>query len=167
MKKILISFLSFWILVYPLFAQEDFKMYPDVPKNHWAYEAIEQLTKDGIMIGYLDKPSNTFKGDRNLTRYEFAYALYHAVNRIEENILQKKSSMEIEEFLKSQKVDPKTIEAFSLLLQEFKKEINEINKRVTILEEKNKKSSSTKLPLYFSLAALLISLVSLTISVQK
>lgn len=41
----------------------------DVPANHWAYDALQQLQKDGVVDGYGD---GAFRGDRNLTRYEMA-----------------------------------------------------------------------------------------------
>ncbi|MCL5102840.1 MAG: S-layer homology domain-containing protein [Armatimonadetes bacterium] len=44
----------------------------DVPTDHWAYDAINQLQKDGVLIGY---PDGTFAGKRTITRYEFATAL--------------------------------------------------------------------------------------------
>ena len=47
-------------------------MFPDVPENHWAYEYVEDLQKRGALKGY---PDGLFKGDRNMTRYEFAAML--------------------------------------------------------------------------------------------
>lgn len=41
----------------------------DVPQNHWAYDAVELLIKEGIIKGY---PDGTFRGNQNLTRYELA-----------------------------------------------------------------------------------------------
>lgn len=41
----------------------------DVPSGHWAYDAIQALTSKGYMSGF---PDGSFKGERNLTRYEFA-----------------------------------------------------------------------------------------------
>jgi len=43
-----------------------------VPFDHWAYDAVQQLVDRGIIIGY---PDGTFKGDRAMTRYEFAMAI--------------------------------------------------------------------------------------------
>jgi hypothetical protein len=145
------------------------QMFTDVPKDHWAYDSIDRLTRDGVMIGYFDKPLNTFRGERTLTRYEFAYALAHAIDRIQENMRKEQRSQEIEEYLKNKNVDPKALEAFTMLLHEFKAELNDLNIRVTRLEEKtrNTSSASSRLPLYFSIAAVLLSLVSLTLSVQK
>lgn len=45
---------------------------PDVPWDHWAYDAIAELYDAGLLEGY---PDGTFKGKNNLTRYEFAVAL--------------------------------------------------------------------------------------------
>ncbi|HPO82811.1 MAG TPA: S-layer homology domain-containing protein [bacterium] len=41
----------------------------DVPQNHWAYEAVELLIKEGIIKGY---PDGTFRGNQGITRYELA-----------------------------------------------------------------------------------------------
>ena len=50
--------------------------FPDVPRNHWAYQYISQLAGNGILVGY---PDGTFKGDTTMTRYEFATMLYRAL----------------------------------------------------------------------------------------
>ena len=50
--------------------------FPDVPRNHWAYQYISQLAGNGILVGY---PDGTFKGDIKMTRYEFATMLYRAL----------------------------------------------------------------------------------------
>ncbi|WP_302295356.1 S-layer homology domain-containing protein [Pyramidobacter piscolens] len=50
----------------PAFAANPFS---DVPMNHWAYDAVEQLSAKGILEGY---PNGTFKGNRAMTRYEIA-----------------------------------------------------------------------------------------------
>jgi len=43
-----------------------------VPFDHWAYDAVQQLSDLGVIIGY---PDGTFRGDRAITRYEFAMAV--------------------------------------------------------------------------------------------
>lgn len=50
--------------------------FPDVPENHWAYEAVQDLAAKNLVIGY---PDGQFKGDRQLTRYEFAQIVYRAI----------------------------------------------------------------------------------------
>ena len=62
----------------PLFAQGPFA---DVPTDHWAYEAVNELQQAGIVIGY---PDETFGGKRAMTRYEFATAIARAIPVLEE-----------------------------------------------------------------------------------
>ncbi|WP_100069155.1 S-layer homology domain-containing protein [Dialister micraerophilus] len=54
------------------------KLFPDVPENHWAYEYVKELVKQGVIDGY---PDGTFKGDRMMTRYEFAAIFYKAMQK--------------------------------------------------------------------------------------
>lgn len=54
----------------PVFAQDNFA---DVPDNHWAYEAVENLKKAGCLVGY---PDGLFRGNRPMSRYEFAAAAH-------------------------------------------------------------------------------------------
>ena len=51
-------------------------LFPDVASNHWAYEAVSDLSHRGLVEGY---PDGTFGGDRLLTRYEFAEIVYRAL----------------------------------------------------------------------------------------
>lgn len=48
-------------------------LFPDVSENHWAYEYVTKLSEAGLIEGY---PDGTFKGDRMMTRYEFAALVY-------------------------------------------------------------------------------------------
>ena len=50
------------------------KLFPDMPKNHWAYKEISELAGNGLLDGY---PDGEFKGDRVMTRYEFAQIVYN------------------------------------------------------------------------------------------
>ena len=54
------------------------QLFPDVPENHWAYDYIEGLQKQGIIEGY---PDGNFGGDRTMTRYEFAAMLFLAMEQ--------------------------------------------------------------------------------------
>lgn len=56
----------------PAFAQDNF---PDVPANHWAYEALARMKRDGLLVGY---PDGLYRGGRPASRYELAVAM-HAV----------------------------------------------------------------------------------------
>lgn len=61
--------------------QDQNTVFPDVPENHWAFEAVNDLAKRGLIIGYED---GMFKGDRVLTRYEFAEVIHRAIQRAKE-----------------------------------------------------------------------------------
>lgn len=54
------------------------KEFPDVPANHWAYEAVSKLAGNDIIEGY---PDGDFHGDRAMTRYEIAQVIYKALKK--------------------------------------------------------------------------------------
>ena len=51
-------------------------LFPDIPENHWAYDYVTKLARAGIVEGYED---GEFKGNRMMTRYEFAAVIYRAI----------------------------------------------------------------------------------------
>ncbi len=100
------------------------KLFPDIAKNHWAYEAVEELTKQGLLEGY---PDGTFGGDRMMTRYEFAEIVYRAMQ-------------------KGLNVNEKLIQEFELELERFRidviskdKDGNPVIERVRVNEKKKAK----------------------------
>ena len=74
MRKTMIMVIIIMVLAIclPVFAQE----FPDVPTDHWAYNAVQELAATGIIQGY---PDGTYGGKRAMTRYEFAEALAKAI----------------------------------------------------------------------------------------
>ncbi len=77
MKKTLVSALTTALVVgaaSTTFAAAN--PFSDVPADHWAYDAVSQLAADGVIEGYGD---TTFKGDRNITRYEMAQMIAKAM----------------------------------------------------------------------------------------
>ena len=54
------------------------KDFPDVPANHWAYEAVSRLAGNGIIQGYED---GKYHGERTMTRYEMAEIIYNALSK--------------------------------------------------------------------------------------
>lgn len=82
MKKTLIGLgiLVLALSAAPLFAQGPFA---DVPTDHWAYDAVNELQQAGIVIGY---PDGTFGGKRAMTRYEFSVAIARMIPIIEERL---------------------------------------------------------------------------------
>ncbi|WP_295155567.1 putative porin [Selenomonas sp. AE3005] len=77
MKKTLVSALTTALVVgaaSTTFAAAN--PFSDVPADHWAYDAVSQLAADGVIDGYGD---STFKGNRNITRYEMAQMVAKAM----------------------------------------------------------------------------------------
>ncbi|EKU70962.1 S-layer homology domain-containing protein [Selenomonas sp. F0473] len=77
MKKTLVSALATALVVgaaSTTFAAAN--PFSDVPRDHWAYDAVTQLASDGVIEGYGD---GTFRGDRNITRYEMAQMVAKAM----------------------------------------------------------------------------------------
>lgn len=61
-----------------IFNPNAYKDFPDIPENHWAYEAVSTLAGNGIVEGY---PDSDYHGDRTMTRYEMAMIIYNALKR--------------------------------------------------------------------------------------
>ena len=52
--------------------------FPDIPNDHWARNSVETLKGNGFVEGY---PDGEFKGDRRMSRYEYAQMLFRALSR--------------------------------------------------------------------------------------
>ncbi|HEX7005309.1 MAG TPA: S-layer homology domain-containing protein, partial [Trueperaceae bacterium] len=79
MKKLLITLLAA-LFASGAFAQTPF---PDIPDNHWAAEAVEQITDLGIVIGF---PDGTFRGNEAFTRYQAALVVSRLLDVINEDL---------------------------------------------------------------------------------
>lgn len=85
----------------------------DVPKDHWAYKAVNELSKVGIIDGYSDK---SYQGDKTMTRYEMAQIVEKAMDN-------------------SNKANAKQKALIDKLASEFALELNNIDTRVTKVEK--------------------------------
>ncbi|WP_297597861.1 S-layer homology domain-containing protein [uncultured Cetobacterium sp.] len=81
MKKII---MIYFILIALVYGQEKQLIFEDVPKNHWAYKAIENLVNEGI----ISENSFLFRGEFPVSRYSFAEGL----NRSFETLNEKKAN---------------------------------------------------------------------------
>jgi hypothetical protein len=113
--------------------------FPDVPANHWAYEAIAQLEKDGYIKGY---PNGTFGGNRPMTRYEVA----SLVNQAVQGIANQAASM--------QSAEQRDIDALKSLVAEFGNDIKDLQARVSRLETTTNKLTSQTAELATQTAAI-------------
>jgi hypothetical protein len=92
----------------------------DVPAGHWAYDAVAQLVKDGLIVGY---PDGQFKGNRPMTRYEAAVLTYRAVDQIEAQITAGKAVAQAD------------IDAVKKLIAAFGKELKDVEAHVAALQK--------------------------------
>ncbi len=105
------GFVIFLAMAFPVFA------FTDVPSDHWAYDAIEYLAEKGLLEGY---PDGSFRGDRELTRNEFAMVTLRIYN----------SFLDIVE---DETMDPPGIDielALNALMEEFQDELDELTDMV-------------------------------------
>jgi len=59
---------------------QDRAEFQDVPRDHWAYNALQKLAAAGIVEGY--PPAGDYRGQRALTRYEFAVAIARLLDKL-------------------------------------------------------------------------------------
>ena len=98
----------------PVLAASSDRLFNDVPTDHWAYQAVEQLAKDGILTGYNDA---SFKGDSTVTRYEMAQIVANARTHM-------------------QKASAPDQDIINKLSDEFRDDLDALGVRVARLEKK-------------------------------
>lgn len=120
-------------------------MFPDVPAKHWAYPYVEHLKSKGIVIGY---PDGTFKGDRNITRYEEAAMISRLIGLIEteivaphiSDVLRVLDAISLKLGATVQKVDQlegklNAMSGFSGQLDSMSSQLTELKKNVELLKQ--------------------------------
>ncbi|WP_041081576.1 S-layer homology domain-containing protein [Thermotoga profunda] len=126
MKKLVLLALALFVTVGVLAAG----MFPDVPKTHWAYSYVEHLKDKGIVIGY---PDGTFKGDRNITRYEEAAMISRLIGLLETEIV----APHIADVLR-------VLDAISLKLGATVQKVDELEKKLNALSTTSGEIASVK-----------------------
>ena len=123
--------------------------FSDVPAGHWAYNSIEKLAAEGIIEGYGD---NTYRGNRNITRYEMAQMIARALARYEnfevsDDALDSRVDARLNEKLAAQNANANTRTSsrpvlsganraeLDKLAYEFSEELNGLGVRVSELEK--------------------------------
>ncbi len=117
-KQILCLFLLLAMTVAVIAPAMAAPLFPDVPDQHWARDAVADLSAKGILEGY---PDGTFKGDRAASRWEMAMMLQRFM-----------AGMEQAHARFATKAD---LEAIRALANQYKDELNAIGVRVKNLEE--------------------------------
>jgi len=111
MSKRLLILLLAGMTLSVIWVSAAFAQFDDVPTDHWAYDAVEYLADEGFVVGY---PDGTFKGDRQLTRYEFAMVIVRIYDQFLD-LLDEGAGAEI---------DNEAI--LNMLMEEFQPEIDEL-----------------------------------------
>jgi hypothetical protein len=115
--------------------------FQDVPRDHWAYAALQKLASAGILEGY--PPTGNFVGQRAMTRYEFAVAIARLLNTLPTDnngqvnlqpILDRLTALEgrpVPDITRAQVVD-----MITALQREFRDELARLGGRVDVLESR-------------------------------
>lgn len=113
--------------------------FSDVRPTDWAYRALQSLVERyGCISGF---PDNTFRGNRTLTRFEFAAALNACLDRVNELIATATADI----------ITRQDLASLQRLQEEFSAELATLRGRVDALEartaelEANQFSTTTKL----------------------
>ena len=67
-------------------AQETRIYFEDVLPGHWAYEAVNDLAQRGIIVGEVKEGRRIYRGEKALTRYEFAQGLKRTIEKFENDL---------------------------------------------------------------------------------
>lgn len=113
-KALILAWIAIFVMSLGVTAFAASPSFNDVPKDHWAYNAVNNLVKAGLIEGYND---GTYRGDKTITRYEFAVAITKALQNYD----------------KANDANKATIDKLS---QEFAAELNTLGTRVTKVENK-------------------------------
>jgi hypothetical protein len=113
----------------------------DVPKDHWAYAAIESLSAKGLVLGY---PDGKFVGNRAITRYEMATIISRVLDNVDKSIDAAKSGMASAPAApapapaasSTPSVSPEDLATISKLVDEFKTELAVIGADVAGFKER-------------------------------
>ncbi len=131
MKKriwsILASMLMFSMVVPALAAP----LFPDVPDNHWAKDAVAALAAKGLVEGY---PDGTFKGDRAATRWETAMIVARLLAKMEQAHATFATKAELDELRKLVNALREELDALGVRVTNLEENVARIDKRVTELE---------------------------------
>lgn len=104
----------------------------DVQPTDWAFQALQSLVERyGVIAGY---PDGTFKGNRALTRYEFAAGLNAALDRLNELIASSTAEL----------VKREDLDTLRKLQEQFAAELATLRGRVDSLEARSAKLEATQ-----------------------
>ena len=106
-------------------------LFPDVPDNHWAKDAVAALAAKGLVEGY---PDGTFKGDRAASRWETAMIVARLLSKMEQAQATFATKSELEELRKLTAALREELDALGVRVDNLEENVGRIDKRVTELE---------------------------------
>lgn len=106
-------------------------LFPDVPENHWAKDAVAALAAKGLVEGY---PDGTFKGDRAASRWETAMIVARLLAKMEQAHATFATKAELDELRKLVNALREELDALGVRVTNLEEEVTLIDRRVTELE---------------------------------
>ncbi|HEX9746550.1 MAG TPA: putative porin [bacterium] len=125
-RMLALSLVAFAIFVFA--APKASAMFPDVPPDHWAYDAVDYLEQEGFVVGF---PDGNYYGDENLSRYEFAMV----ISRIYSQFIDKIENENYEPPVDVESILDRLIEEFSSEIDELWAMVDENSARIDSLDE--------------------------------
>ena len=114
----------------------------DVPSGHWAEDAVQKLVDSGLVEGY---PDGTYKGDRPLTRYEYAMVVARSMDKIDQEYCKKDGEcagggISEEQLDELKDIVEKLAAEFKDEIEALKVKVDENTAKIAGLEDKLEKS---------------------------
>ncbi len=109
-------------------SSDDSDSFADVPANHWAYQAVQELAADGYIKGY---PDGTFRGNRPLTRYEIAAMTDRALSAIKAALIN------------GDDVNKRDIDALKKLMTTYAGQLKDVQSQVAAIKAQQAALAST------------------------
>ena len=130
MKKlsVLLAAAAVFCFTAPAFAAP---VFPDVPEEHWARDAVANLAASGLVEGY---PDGTFKGDRAATRYEMAMVIARFLAKNDQEHATFATKADLEELRRLVNQLKSELDALGVRVSNLEDSVANLDKRVTELE---------------------------------
>ncbi len=106
-------------------------LFPDVPDNHWAKDAVAALAAKGLVEGY---PDGTFKGDRTASRWETAMIVARLLAQMEQAHATFATKAELDELRKLVDTLREELGALGVRVDNLEHNVDRLDQRVTELE---------------------------------
>ena len=106
-------------------------LFPDVPENHWAKDAVATLAAKGLVEGY---PDGTFKGDRSASRWEVAMIVARLLAKMEQEHATFATKAELDELRKLVNALREELDALGIRVDNLEENVGRLDSRVTELE---------------------------------